>query len=268
MDEEKKTVEEQGASSEISPEMTGAFVEGDSPEMEPVSAGGAFTGIFFAPGDTFRRLASGKPSWNFLLPLFLIIVIGMVSGLVYVHKADMGQMIRTQISQGRHASEMTDAQMDKAVEMGSKFAAFGPYFSIATVPISFAVLAFIFWLVIMALGDKVSFGNAFRVVCWSNLPKLLFLLLFMVIIFVKDPNLLDPKNPIMSNLGAVFGKDRLGKPLYALLSDLDVFTLWVLWLYAVGFAAYAKAKTSKMVGVVFGLFVLYVAVHVGLAFIF
>lgn len=242
--------------------------EGEVEKVMPVSTGDSFAGVFMSPGDTFGRMAKGKPSWNFLVPLFLIIVLSMVSGLLYVNKVDMGQVIRNQISQGRHASEMTDAQMDRAVEMGSKFAKLSPYFSIVTVPFFFALLAFIFWLAILALGDKVSFGNAFRVVCWSNLPKLLFLLLFMVIIFVKDPNVLDPKNPIMSNLGAVFGKDRLGKPLYALFSDLDVFTLWVLWLYAVGFAAYAKAKTSKMVGVVFGLFALYVAVHVGLAFIF
>jgi len=267
MDEEKNV--EEGISSEGStgdPGMVSPPIE--EPEVEAVSTGAALAGVLVSPTETYDRMAQGKPSWNFLIPLFLVVILSMVAGMLYVNKADMGQVIRNQISQGRHASKMTDAQMDRAVEMYSKFAKFGPYFSIITVPLSLAVLAFIFWLVIIAFGDKISFGNTFRVLSWAYLPKILALLLFIAILFIKDPNALDPKNPIMSNLGAVFGKDRLGKPLYALFSNLDVFTLWVLWLYAVGFAAYAKAKTSKMVGVVFGLFALYVAVHVGLAFIF
>ncbi len=188
-----------------------------------------------------------------------------MSGFLYTSRVDMGQVIREQIGRTPAATQMTKAQMDKAVEMEAKFAKFGPYFTIVIIPIFFLFLAFIFWLVIMAFGEKLKYGDAFRVVCWSYLPKLLFFLLFILILFIKDPTLINPKNPIMTNLGALFGREKLGKPLYALLSDLDVFTLWVLWLYSVGFAAFTKAKTSKMAGIVFGLFALYVLAHVGLA---
>jgi hypothetical protein len=234
---------------------------------EPVSVLEGSVGILTSPGATFEKIAK-RPSWRFIVPLLLLIIASAVSSVIYSQRADMREVIRGQIRKNPRAAQMTDAQMEKGIDFGMKMAKMGPYIGFVVITLKYLIVALIFWLVILAFGDKISFGNTFRVVSWSQWPNIILALLFLVVIFVRDPTYLDPKNPVMTNLGAIFGEKRLGKPLYALLSDLDILTIWMLWLYTRGLAAFTKAKVGKMAAIVFGLFCIPVLFHFALAIIF
>ncbi len=234
---------------------------------EPVSVLEGSVGILTSPGATFEKIAK-RPSWRFIVPLILLIIVSSVASFIYSQRADMREVIRGQMRKSPRAAQMTDAQMEKGIDFGMKMAKMGPYIGFVVITLKYLIVALIFWLVILAFGDKISFGNAFRVVSWSQWPNILAALLFLIIIFVRDPTYLDPKNPIMTNLGAIFGEKRLGKPLHALLSDLDILTIWMLWLYTRGLAAFTKAKVGKMAAIVFGLFCIPVLFHFALAIIF
>ncbi len=238
-----------------------------TPIAPPPSTAEALVGVLTAPSSTFKALAA-RPTWSFLAPLVILLIVATLSNFFFMKRADMEQVIRTQIRQSPNSAQMTQANMDQAVQMGLKIAKYSMYFSFVIMPIFLVVMALIFWLAILISGERITFGNCFRVICWGQIPRALSLLLFILIIFLKDPTYIDPGNPIMSNLGAILGLDRLGKPLYALLSDLDIFAVWTLWLYSVGFAAFAKSKTGKMAGVVFGLYAIYIAGHVAFKAIF
>ncbi len=237
-------------------------------EAEKVSLAGAMIGLLTEPMATFKRLAA-RPAWTCLVPLFLALALGAVGYYLFTQRADMKEFMRSEIRNSPFVSQMDEKQIEEATQQAVNRP---PWFTMAAIPvfggIMMVVIAGVFWVAILAFGDHIPFKHAFHVVCWAQTPAILGTLLFIVIIHVKDPTFVDLKNPIMTNLGAVLGRDRLGKPLYALLSDLDLFSFWKLWLEAAGFAAFAKARAGKMLGIVFGIYGLYVLGHMALATIF
>jgi hypothetical protein len=241
--------------------------DGPAPEAKPVGGLEGMAGMLTAPAATFRRIAE-KPGKGFLVPLILLILVSAAASLVFIQRADIEQVMRDQIRQNPRSSQMTEAQMDQAVTLQTRIVKLVPYFGFAVILIKFLVVAAVLWLVVLAFGDVISFGNSFRVVCWAQVPTILFTLLWLVTMFIRDPTTMNPQNPVASNLGALLGQDRLGKPLYALLSDLDLFTIWMLWLYTRGLQAFTKARGGKMAAIVFGLFCLPVAWHLVMAIIF
>jgi hypothetical protein len=184
-------------------------------------------------------------------------------------RADMKEVIRQQIVHGRAASQLSPAQIDEYAEKAAARPAW-VYLTLNVVgtTIKFLFLALVFWLVLLAFGETASYPGTLKAVWWAQVPMILYLAVFMVVIFFKDATAMDPNNPLMTNLGNLFGRESLGKPLYALLSDLDIVAIWILCLETLGIAAFARAKVGKVAGVVFGLYGLYMVGHAGLAAIF
>jgi len=238
-----------------------------APLQPAPSAASAMIGILTEPGATFRALAA-RPTWACLVPLIILLVLGAVGGYLFTERADMEQIIRDQIRKSPRAAELTQQQMEESVQSGLKVVQFTKYVNFVFALAFILVISLVYWVVLMIFGASLSFPNAFRVICWSQTPKILSALLFLVILFVRDPSLLDPQNPVMTNLGAILGRERLGAPLYAVLSDLDLFSLWTLWLYATGFAAFAQAKIARTAAAVFLVYGLYMAGHAALAAMF
>jgi hypothetical protein len=220
-------------------------------------------GILIEPGETFRSVA-GRASWTALVPLVLFLVLATVEAITLVHRVDMNASARQQILRSSHASKLSPEQIDKMVEIGVKMGRFQAYIAPVTYTLSFLLIAVIFWLVILAFGNSLSFADAFRVVCWSIVPKIIVTALFILVLFIGNPTFLDPTNALTISLGDIFSFEQLGRPLFTFLSDLDVITLWTLCLYSVGFAAFANTRVAKIAAIVFGLFCFYVLGHVGL----
>jgi hypothetical protein len=248
-------------SSPVEPVNTVA-IEPPSPSLFAVMAG-----LLTAPGETFRRIA-GKGGWACLAPFLLLLVLGALGGVLFTHKVNMEDFIREQIRQGPRGGDMSEAQLEQGVQVGAKWAKAMSYIGFVTIIIKYLIVAAVLWLVVLAFGDSLKFPDSLRVVCWSQLPNILVALLAIVVLFVKDPTTIDPQNMVMTNLGAILGKETLGKAGYALLSDLDVFTFWLLWLYTRGLSAFAKAGVGKMAAIVFGLYGVLVLGHVAFAAIF
>jgi hypothetical protein len=61
---------------------------------------------------------------------------------------------------------------------------------------------------------------------------------------------INPQDAIQANLGLLLDKSTAAKPLWALLTSIDVFNLWMVFLLAVGFGvASRKATGSALWGV-------------------
>lgn len=67
---------------------------------------------------------------------------------------------------------------------------------------------------------------------------------------------------LTSNLGFLVPRDS-SKPLHALFQSLDIFSLWSLCLFVIGFAAAASVKRGPAAGVIVTLWLLTVAIRVG-----
>ena len=234
---------------------------------EPISATAALAGVFFSPAQTFPRIVK-RPLWFSLVPILVVSVFSLVAGVLLFQRADMKELIREKITENPRASELSSDQIDQQAEISAKIAAAVTYASPVATALFVALLACIFWLVLLAFGESISFGGSFQATAWAFLPSVLGSLLFIVVLFVKNPSDLNLDNPIFTNPAAFFDKDAIAKPLYALLQGLDLFKAWIIALLSFALAAAAKTKASKTATAVVVLYAVWVLIKVGLAAIF
>lgn len=238
------------------------------PAAEPISLGSAFAGVFFSPRETFKRLVE-KPWWTAFVPMVVLSVVACAAMWLFFSRVDREQFMRDQIRQSPFASQMSEDQVDKAVEDAVKRPLWiQPVMVLFGSVIFYLILAAVFWLVFLAMGNKITFGRSLIATAWAFVPTLLGSLVFLILLFVKNPNDMDIQNPLLTNVAAFFDRDALAKPLYAILKAVDVFNLWVIALLGIGLAAAGRSKVSGAVTIVAVLYLLVVLVKVGFAAIF
>jgi|WetSurMetagenome_2_1015567.scaffolds.fasta_scaffold43530_2 hypothetical protein len=234
----------------------------------PLSVAGDLAGVIVAPGATFQGIVS-RSWWYALVPLAILLVFNVVSSSLFMSKVDMGQLVRDQIRQSKFASQMSQAQIDEAAEKAVN----RPKWITVVIgavgfPVVVLIMALVFWLVLLAFGKEITFGRSFQATSWAMLPTLFATVIFLVTLFVKDPNAINVNNPIATNPAAFFEPDAIAKPLYALLSAIDIFKIWIIALMGIGLAAAARCKVSQATIAVASLYGFWVLVKVGLAAIF
>jgi len=112
---------------------------------------------------------------------------------------------------------------------------------------------------------KVTFGGLFALIVYTRLPEAVKALLTILSLQAGvSSDSFDIKNPVATN--AAYFLDPAGSPvLRALLSSLDVFTIWTLILTAIGVACVSQIKRGTAFAIVFGWFAVVVLLQVGLA---
>ena len=101
-------------------------------------------------------------------------------------------------------------------------------------------------------------------------PIFFFTLLFLAVLFIKSPGDMDMNNPVATNAASFLPDKSIPKWLEALTKNVDVFSIWILVLIAIGFAASnpKKLKGAKSFTIAASMLGLYVLLRVGIAFIF
>jgi len=220
--------------------------------------------IFIAPRKTFEDLKR-SPSW--WVPWIVTGIFIMIFGIVAVQKIDMARFVQQEIDKSpsaqRRMEQLTPEQREKGITMQATItkAVFYvyPIFTLIGGIIIAAILMAVFNFL---LGAEVPFQRAMAVVFYSFVPLIISTVLLTVSLAASsDPNTIDLTNPMPTNPG--FFMDPLGnKFIYAIASSLDIFSLWVVTLLGLGFAASSSnRKPSTGTGittmfVVFAIFVL------------
>lgn len=238
------------------------------PQEPPIGFGEAFLGVFTAPKEAFRRIVA-RPWWFALAPLLVLVALTTTDSAVFVSRVDMKQFFRDEIRQGRFASQMSEAQIEQYAEQAAARPKWiQPTAGAVGFVVVAAILAALFWLVLLAFGGEITYGRSFQAVCWAFLPALLTALAFLVLLFVKDANAIDIHNPLTTNLASFFNKETLAKPVYVLLQAVDIFRIWIIVLLSFGLAAAARMKVSTAATAVVALYALWTLILVGFAFVF
>jgi len=242
-----------------------------SPVAEPqpaISPIGRLFGIFFSPKATFEDIIR-KPGW--VLPVIVLALLGLAVAIGVNQRMNWREFMSQQIEKSPRASSMSAEQKEQQIEAGAKFAPISAYiFGVPAPVIVVLVVALIMWGAYNVLGGvNVGYKTALSIVAHAYVPVILGNLLFLMVLFLKAPGTLDLDNPVATNLAAFFPEDA-AKWLQAFGKNIDVFTLWVVALIAIGFAATnpKKLKGGTSFGIAFGMFAVYVVIRVGLAFAF
>ncbi len=240
-----------------------------APVAEPqpaISPIGRIFGIFFSPKATFEDIVR-KPGW--LLPVIILAFLGLAVAIGLNQKMNWREFMSQQIEKSPQASTMSAEQKEQRIEAGAKFAPISTYvFGVPAPLILILVVALIMWGAYNVLGGvNVGYKTALSIVAHAYVPVMLSNLVFLLVLFLKAPGTIDLENPVATNLAAFFPEDT-AKWLQAFGKNMDIFTLWVVALIAIGFAATnpKKLKGGTSFGIAFGMFAAYLVIRVGLAF--
>ncbi len=219
--------------------------------------------VFVAPSKTFndiRRKSSWWAPW-LLMAVMSYALVATVSAKVGWEQVNENQL-KMRPRQAQQLESAPPAQRDRQMAMMTTMT---KGISYAFPIISLLVFAIIALLMMATMnfgaGAQTRFGQCLAVTIYAGLPGLiksgLAILLLLLGVGVESFTF---QNPIASN-ASVFA--TVGTPLYAGLSALDVFNIWVLLLAGIGFSAISGLKRSTTTAMVFGWYIFSTLISVG-----
>jgi hypothetical protein len=217
-----------------------------APALDPQAAGmGEFsriTGIFFEPGKSFADVAA-RPRW--IAPLVLIVLVSMAFMILYTQRGGWRVMMEQQMANSSRSTQMTPEQREQGIEIGVKYASLSAYVTPILVPVTFLIIAGVLTgITALILSAPIRFSQVFAIVCYANLPGVIRGILILVVLQMKNIADFDLNNPLMFNPGYFMDPKESSKFVYSLATSLDLFSLWVILLTAVGLKAAAGKKLS------------------------
>jgi hypothetical protein len=101
------------------------------------------------------------------------------------------------------------------------------------------------------------------------MPQVVMALLSIPVILSRPSLGYEVRNGLLkSNLAAFLDTSEMSAPLTAALSSLDVFSIWTLILFILGFKEVAKVSMAKAAGTMIILWLLFVGIKMGFAAVF
>jgi len=235
------------------------------PSLSPVAR---IFGVLFSPKKTFEDIVR-KPSW--IAPILVSTVLSIIAVVVLNQRVNWREYIAQQLEKSPRSAQLSADQKQQQVEVGAKFTVAIVYVAGVIVPICFALVV---GLVMMGAynllaGAGARFATSFAIVAHAGMVGIVSTPIFLLVLFLKPYGTIDPDNPVVTNLGALL-PDESAKWLVTLCKSLDIFTIWLLILIAIGFSAVnpKKLKGAKSFIIAFSVWAVFVVLRVGWAFIF
>lgn len=214
-------------------------------------------GVLTSPERAFRSLKE-RPTW--LLALMILIIAGVGAYYLLSQRMDMGEVVRDSLEQS--GREMTEDQLEQAIDMAEKF---GSMFSMGAIvigtPIFYLLGTLGIWVAVKLVGAELTFKQNFATFVHAQLPHAASAVLSLPAILSRDEfHFADLKtgSVLPSSLGH-FAPEETSTAVISLLSSVDVFSIWALVLLIIGVATVGQTKRSTAgvaVGVCWVLFVL------------
>jgi hypothetical protein len=242
---------------------TTANPEGSPPLSEPQR----IINTFVAPTKTFTDLKRVGRWWVpwLVISLFSYLFVGVVAQKIGFDQVTQNQL---KLSPKREAQfeKMEPEQRARSMQLSvtiTKGISYG--IPIANIIVFVVIAAVLMATMNFGAGAEIPFATALAVVAYSYLPGIIQALLAMASILAgADPEGFTFQNPVASNLGHLVSPGS-SPALYALLSKVDIFSIWICILMGLGFSAVSKLKRSTTMAVVFGWYAFITVLGVGFA---
>ncbi len=235
----------------------------------PRSFSARFLGIFISPAPTFAQITR-QP--DFLYPLTALVISSVAVTEALLAKIGIERIIRQALEMTGRARSMSPEQIQQVVERVATFqSAFTRLGGLVEKPLVVLVVAGLGMLILtFVFGQEVKFKAVFSVICYAYLPSILRGLMALAVILFGDPDHFSLQNPAPSSVGFFLNPLETSKPVLALSSGLDVFTVWFLILVGIGLSEATGSKvTALSISLIyFGLWMLLILAAMGLALLF
>jgi hypothetical protein len=199
-----------------------------------------FVDIFYAPSSVFARRSDGK----FGLALLFLAIIGTV--LFFLTKNATQPIMDAEFTR-QTAAAMRKNPAITAEQMSQSrgfFEMLSPIFFAIGITISVLGTGLVLWIVGKLFDAKESVAAAMMIATYSEVPRIVQILTNAAQALVMSPEKLNSMNSVGFNLARFMDPDG-SQIMIALASRVDLFTIWVTVLLAIGLHVVGKISKQQ-----------------------
>lgn len=199
-----------------------------------------FVDIFFSPKEVFARRANS----GFVLAMIIITL--LIGGFFLVNRGTMESIMDAEFARGmaqavRQNPGMTQQQIDAAKKFSGYSMNIGAF---VVMPIAMLLTGLCAWLTAKILGATLSYSQATVIATYSFMPRVVESLSVAIQGMLLDTNALTGRFQLSLGVGR-FLNPEMSPGLLGLAGRVDLFTIWVTVLIALGMAVIAKLPREK-----------------------
>lgn len=200
-----------------------------------------FVDIFYAPSSVFARRSDGK----FGMALLILAVLGTV--LFFLTKNAMAPIMDAEFTR-QSAAAMRKNPAITAEQMASSrgfFETVGPLFFAVGITLSVFGTGLVLWAVGKLFDAKESVAAAIMIATYAEIPRIVQVLTNAAQGLVMSPESLNSINAVSFSLARFMNPDTGSPVMIALASRVDLFTIWVTVLLAIGLHVVGKIPKQQ-----------------------
>jgi len=200
-----------------------------------------FIDIFYAPSQVFARREHG----NFWIPLFVVTLLAGV--LFYLNSGVMQPIFDAEFERATAVAMRDNPNIPpEAMERMRGFASrIGLVAVFVFMPLAIFGVAITTWVAGKLVDAKQKFHAALVVAAYAFTPRILEGVVNSIQGLFLNPSQLDGRFRISLGLGRFVDPDTTSPLLIALLGRIDVFTIWITVLIAIGLSVTGRIPRSR-----------------------
>ncbi|MBI4548081.1 MAG: YIP1 family protein [Ignavibacteriae bacterium] len=229
--------------------------------VEPTSFMTRATNVFASPGELYDEVSSTPvKTTSWLLPYLLSILLGILSTIAIANNQSLRDQIlgpqRQEIQKKVDEGKMTQEQMERAsefMESSTMFMTFGIGGSIVVGTVAIFGIPLVLWLISKGMMKAiVGYKKVLEVYGLATLIGLVGSIVTLLLMHILD----NAHASLGGSLLVMSSYDRSNLA-HNLLSSLNAFTLWQTAIVGLGLAKVSNKPTGPVIGLVFGLWILW-----------
>ncbi len=229
--------------------------------------GSIIMNVFSSPGEAFlglRESESRATLW--LIPLILLIVLASVSStIMFTNETLKGQILESrdravqkQVDEGKMTQEQADQAKSQMENMGSMFIAIGIVGSVVVLSVMMFGAGLALWLVDkLALKSTAGYGKHLELYGISSWIGLFGGIVTLLMIVGLNTLYASPSAAL-----AVYSSFDPMNTTHKILAAINIFSIWQAIVLGIGISKLSDKPSSTGIGVVTGLWVVWVLIQV------
>jgi hypothetical protein len=202
----------------------------------PASKAEDFIDVFVSPAELFRRRSDGR------FGLALLVLVALTAILFFATRSAMQPIMDAEFARAMAGRNLTPEQVEAGRKMAGTFGAVG---IIVGTPLAAFLLGVAVLLAGRMVGARVTYAQATTIGTFALFPKVIGGAVGGIQALLLDESKLNSVQSVALGVGRFLDPDRTGAALLAFVGRIEVFTIWVTILIAIGLREMGKIPAGQ-----------------------
>ncbi|MDI4651762.1 MULTISPECIES: YIP1 family protein [Pseudoalteromonas] len=206
----------------------------------------ALVDIFISPSKAFNGLKEAK-GWSFVAFILLAGILA-ASMFAFYNKADPQFLIDQQVAAASvdatiAEQKMIRQSMEQTIDLQVWFAMFGGIIGLAVIN---ALMAG-YYLFVSKQDPEANYGYGawYGFGVWAMMPLIIYYLGFLILVLTASTNQISQTLMNYSSINQLLIGLEIGHPFYTLLESLNIFSIWGIFIAAIGLKSWTNFTFNK-----------------------